>query len=108
MSALVPRSAPPHRHNAQGGREYGLPITISHVHSNTPAARVDAFKPGDIILTVNFIDLTDFDHDSAVNLLKNLVSSTVHSRAFAIECAHCLLHTITFTVWKHSFWRDLF
>lgn len=59
-----------------GGKEYGLPIIISEVHANTPASRSEAFKPGDIILTVNFIDLTDIGHDDAVQLLKNINGKT--------------------------------
>lgn len=58
----------------QGGKEYNLPIIVQEIHVNTPAYRSGAFKPGDIILTVNFIDMTDMTHDDAVALLQNLVS----------------------------------
>lgn len=48
---------------------------ISQIHPNTPASNADAFKCGDIILTVNFVDMTDLTHDEAVCLLTNLVSN---------------------------------
>ena len=61
----------------QGGKEYGIPIIISEVYANTPASRAEAFKVGDLILSVNFIDITDMTHDEAVGLLSNLVSNTL-------------------------------
>ncbi len=52
-----------------------MPIIISDIHENTPAFRSAAFNNGDIILTVNFVDMTDMTHDDAVALLHNLVNT---------------------------------
>lgn len=56
----------------QGGKDYGIPIIISEVHEGSPSLGV--FRPGDIVLTVNFVDITDMHHDDAVTMLTNLVS----------------------------------
>ena len=56
-----------------GGREHGVPILISEIHCNGPAARSGELYVGDAILAVNGIDLKDAQHSEAVETLSNLV-----------------------------------
>lgn len=46
---------------------------ISEIHTGSGTHLSGGLRPGDIILTVDFIDVTDFTHDEAANLLKSLV-----------------------------------
>lgn len=43
----------------QGGREHGVPILVSVIHPDTPAARCGSLYVGDAILTVNEISLKE-------------------------------------------------
>jgi C-terminal processing protease CtpA/Prc len=43
----------------QGGREHGVPILISELEPEGPAARTGALYVGDAILSVNSISLRD-------------------------------------------------
>ncbi len=56
-----------------GGREHGVPILISEIHNDGPAARSNELYVGDAILAVNDIDLKDALHSDAVEVLSNLV-----------------------------------
>jgi predicted metalloprotease with PDZ domain len=56
-----------------GGSEHGLPILISEIHSNGPAARSGALYVGDAILAANGYDLKDITHSEAVGVLTNMV-----------------------------------
>lgn len=58
-----------------GGREHGVPILISEIHSNGPAARSGQLYVGDAILAVNDIDLKETIHSEAVEILSNLVNT---------------------------------
>jgi hypothetical protein len=57
-----------------GGSEHGLPILVSEIHANGPAARSGALYVGDAILAANGHDLKDITHSEAVSVLTNLVS----------------------------------
>ena len=57
-----------------GGQEHGVPILISDVHENGPAARSGELFVGDAILNANNIDLRDVMHADAVRILTSLVS----------------------------------
>jgi hypothetical protein len=67
-----------------GGSEHGLPILVSEIHSNGPAARSGALYVGDAILAANGYDLKDITHSEAVDVLTNMV--TYSSKRFLIFC----------------------
>ncbi|XP_059471386.1 Golgi-associated PDZ and coiled-coil motif-containing protein-like [Neocloeon triangulifer] len=52
-----------------GGREHGVPILISELEPEGPAARTAALYVGDAILSVNSISLRDVGHYEAVEIL---------------------------------------
>lgn len=54
----------------QGGREHGVPILISELEANGPAALCGALYVGDAILTVNHTDLRQACHNEAVEILQ--------------------------------------
>jgi hypothetical protein len=58
-----------------GGRDHGVPILISEIHEDGPAARSEQLYVGDAILAVNDVDLKDVSHTQAVEVLSNLVSA---------------------------------
>uniref|UniRef100_A0A6P7HCY9 Uncharacterized protein LOC114349341 n=1 Tax=Diabrotica virgifera virgifera TaxID=50390 RepID=A0A6P7HCY9_DIAVI len=53
-----------------GGREHGVPILISELEPNGPAALSEQLYIGDAILFVNDIDLRNSCHREAVNILQ--------------------------------------
>ncbi|CAH1133356.1 unnamed protein product [Ceutorhynchus assimilis] len=53
-----------------GGREHGVPILISELEQNGPAAMSDQLYIGDAILFVNDIDLRNSCHKEAVSILQ--------------------------------------
>lgn len=53
----------------QGGREHGVPILISELETDGPAARTNQLYVGDAILAVNRVDLRQAGHKEAVALL---------------------------------------
>lgn len=55
---------------AQGGREHGVPILISELEPNGPAAMSDQLYIGDAILSVNDRDLRQSCHRDAVDILQ--------------------------------------
>lgn len=57
-----------------GGKEHGLPILISEIHSNGPAGRCGELFVGDTILSVNKYDLRQLNHPDAVRILSALVN----------------------------------
>ena len=65
-----------------GGREHGVPILISEIHGNGPAARSGELYVGDAILAVNGIDLKDAQHSEAVETLSNLVNEFIQVKIF--------------------------
>uniref|UniRef100_A0A8D3DRP0 Golgi-associated PDZ and coiled-coil motif-containing protein n=1 Tax=Scophthalmus maximus TaxID=52904 RepID=A0A8D3DRP0_SCOMX len=65
-----------------GGKEHGVPILISEIHSSQPADRCGGLHVGDAILAVNSINLRDTKHKEAVTILSQQVkqaSTQVHS-----------------------------
>lgn len=52
-----------------GGREHGVPILISELEADGPAARTNQLYVGDAILAVNRVDLRQAGHKEAVALL---------------------------------------
>ncbi|XP_070782021.1 Golgi-associated PDZ and coiled-coil motif-containing protein isoform X2 [Enoplosus armatus] len=52
-----------------GGKEHGVPILISEIHSSQPADRCGGLHVGDAILAVNSINLRDAKHKEAVTIL---------------------------------------
>ena len=54
----------------QGGREHGVPILISELEHNGPAALSGQLFIGDAILSVNDVDLRQACHREAVDILK--------------------------------------
>lgn len=56
-----------------GGLEHGVPILVSEIHEDGPAARSGEMYVGDAILAVNDIDLKEASHTEAVEILSNLV-----------------------------------
>lgn len=52
-----------------GGREHGVPILISELEADGPAARTQQLYVGDAILSVNRVDLRQAGHKEAVSLL---------------------------------------
>lgn len=52
-----------------GGKEHGVPILISEIHTNQPADRCGGLHVGDAILAVNSINLRDAKHKEAVTIL---------------------------------------
>jgi hypothetical protein len=55
-----------------GGSEHGVPILVSEIHPDGPAARSDQLLIGDAILSANGADLKDLMHSEAVRVLSNL------------------------------------
>ncbi|CAG9863374.1 unnamed protein product [Phyllotreta striolata] len=53
-----------------GGREHGVPILISELEPNGPAALSEQLYIGDAILSVNDIDLRNVCHREAVDILQ--------------------------------------
>ncbi|KAF7264501.1 hypothetical protein GWI33_023131 [Rhynchophorus ferrugineus] len=53
-----------------GGREHGVPILISELEPNGPAAMSEQLYIGDAILFVNDIDLRNASHKEAVSILQ--------------------------------------
>ncbi|GLG93991.1 Golgi-associated PDZ and coiled-coil motif-containing protein [Gryllus bimaculatus] len=58
-----------------GGREHGVPILISELEPDGPAARSGALYVGDAILTVNGIDLKQACHQEAVEILSTQIGN---------------------------------
>lgn len=56
-----------------GGSEHGVPILISEIHDNGPAARSGQLLIGDAIVSANGTELKDLMHAEAVCVLTNLV-----------------------------------
>ncbi len=56
-----------------GGKEHGVPILISEIHTNGPAARSGELFVGDAILSVNEFNLKEALHSEAVEILSHLV-----------------------------------
>ncbi|XP_077287065.1 uncharacterized protein LOC143911837 [Arctopsyche grandis] len=54
-----------------GGREHGVPILISELEADGPAAQTGQLYVGDAILSVNNIDLRQACHKEAVTILQN-------------------------------------
>ncbi|KAK3851598.1 hypothetical protein Pcinc_041766 [Petrolisthes cinctipes] len=54
-----------------GGREHGVPILVSVIHPDTPAARCANLFVGDAILTVNDISLREVSHGDAAKILSS-------------------------------------
>lgn len=54
----------------QGGREHGVPILISELEPNGPAALCGNLYIGDAILSVNGVDLRQACHREAVDILQ--------------------------------------
>ncbi|XP_065057646.1 Golgi-associated PDZ and coiled-coil motif-containing protein-like [Rhopilema esculentum] len=52
-----------------GGREHGVPILISEIHGDMPAAKCEDLYIGDAILSVNDQDLRSATHAQAVQVL---------------------------------------
>ena len=67
------------------GKEYGIPIIISEIHRNTPAARSGRLYIGDSILSVNQIDLSDVMHTEAAQILLSQSGDVVE-----LECVFVL------------------
>lgn len=67
------------------GKEYGIPIIISEIHRNTPAARSGRLYIGDSILSVNQIDLSDVMHAEAAQILLNQCGDVIE-----LECVFVL------------------
>lgn len=55
-----------------GGKEHGVPIIISEIHDDMPAARCKELYVGDAILTVNNTDLQNASHGEAVHVLSRV------------------------------------
>lgn len=66
-----------------GGREHGVPILISEIHENGPAARSGKLFIGDAIISVNDIDLNEALHSKAVETLSNLSGEVKFEVIFA-------------------------
>ncbi|KAH1013854.1 hypothetical protein HUJ04_002790 [Dendroctonus ponderosae] len=60
-----------------GGREHGVPILISEVEQNGPAALSEHLYIGDAILYVNDIDLRNACHKEAVSILQQQTGDCV-------------------------------
>ncbi|CAG2173000.1 unnamed protein product [Oppiella nova] len=71
-----------------GGKEHGVPIIISQIHPNTPAARTGALYVGDAILSVNSIDLRDAKHADAAYVLANQSGKCVLEVVFVAPDEH--------------------
>ena len=67
------------------GKEYGIPIIISEIHRNTPAARSGRLYIGDSILSVNDIDLSDVMHAEAAQILLHQSGDVIE-----LECVFVL------------------
>ncbi|UYV68041.1 GOPC [Cordylochernes scorpioides] len=62
-----------------GGMEKGVPILISHIEPDQPAARSKELYVGDAILSANGIDLRNALHEDAVKVLSSqVVASYFH------------------------------
>ncbi|XP_060517759.1 Golgi-associated PDZ and coiled-coil motif-containing protein-like [Cylas formicarius] len=60
-----------------GGREHGVPILISELEPNGPAAISEQLYIGDAILSVNDIDLRNVCHKEAVGILQQQTGDCV-------------------------------
>lgn len=63
--------------NLQGGREHGVPILISELEPNGPAALCQQLYIGDAILYVNDRDLRQACHREAVGILQQQTGDCV-------------------------------
>ncbi|XP_019856326.1 PREDICTED: protein kibra-like [Amphimedon queenslandica] len=61
--------------SVKGGCEHGIPIVVSSVEKNGPAAL--SIRPGDEILSVNGISLQGISHKEAVTYLRSVKGSSV-------------------------------
>lgn len=78
-----------------GGAEHGLPILISEIHTDGPAARSGSLYVGDAILAANGHELKDVSHAEAVSILTNLVIFLFNlTRTFNKSCIMCLNSTV--------------
>lgn len=67
-----------------GGLEHGVPILVSEIHEDGPAARSGEMYVGDAILAVNDIDLKEASHTEAVEILSNLKGDIRLQLLFAV------------------------
>lgn len=90
-----------------GGSEHGVPILISEIHENGPAARSGELLIGDAILSANGINLKEVMHNEAVQILSNL-NGDVNLRVFFVvpenesDCEDTCLNNNT----TYSFFED--
>lgn len=52
-----------------GGKEHGIPVIVSEVHTGSPAFKSGSLYVGDAILSVNGIDLREVKHNEAASIL---------------------------------------
>ena len=52
-----------------GGKEHGIPIIISDIHTGSPADKSGSLYIGDAILSINEIDLRELKHSDSVDIL---------------------------------------
>lgn len=69
-----------------GGNEHGVPILISEIHDNGPAARSGELSIGDAVLAANGNDLKEVTHSEAVNILSNLVGYIIFKIVLNKKC----------------------
>ena len=67
-----------------GGSEHGLPILVSEIHPNGPAARSASLYVGDAILEANGQNLREVSHSDAVSVLTKMVNLII---IIYIRCA---------------------
>lgn len=56
-----------------GGKEHGIPVLISEVHSDSAAHRTGLLYVGDAVLSVNGVDLRKVKHHEAAHILSSEV-----------------------------------
>jgi C-terminal processing protease CtpA/Prc len=61
--------------NISGGTELGLPIFISHINSDS--VMPSTVQRGDIIVSINSLNLTDKTHEEAVQIIKSFTNHTL-------------------------------
>lgn len=60
-----------------GGRDHGVPILVSEIHSGAVVDRTGGLYVGDAILSINGVSLRDAKHEEAVKILSDQVDTMV-------------------------------